>query len=60
MAKKKKKHGKKAAHKKRKTAKKAHKSHSGLTPVNVIAGRARALKRNKRAADIYRDVLKCH
>lgn len=50
MAKKKKKRSKKKHSKRRK---------GGKIPDKVIRGFAHKLKRNKRAADIYRDVLGC-
>jgi hypothetical protein len=46
------------AHKQR-HKKKAKKRRKGLTPIEVIATRARTLKRNKRAAAVYRKVLGC-
>jgi hypothetical protein len=42
---------------KKKTTRK--KSRSKRVPTAVIVLRAKALKRNKRAADVYRDVLGC-
>lgn len=51
------KRGRPTGTKKRKKAKKKHSS--GKIPETVIRKFANKLKKNKRAADIYRDVLGC-
>jgi hypothetical protein len=43
----------------KKSAKKKAKRRSGKMPEAVIRKHAKTLKKNKRAADIYRDVLGC-
>ncbi len=43
----------------RKTSKKRKAKRSGKMPTAVIVKHARSLKKNKRAAAIYRDVLGC-
>lgn len=45
--------------KRKTTKKKAKKRRTGKVPSEVIRQRAKSLKKNKRAADIYRDVLGC-
>ncbi len=55
----KKKTTRKKAGRKKSRKKKASKRRGGKMPETVIRKHAKSLKKNKRAADIYRDVLGC-